>query len=95
MTTLGRYNLAMPLQVNSPAMECVPFTANTSVPVNSVGGGINVYISTDYIFLKMPFLVHRCIVNGVLCFCRAVESAWRSWTMCELRLSPLCARAQV
>ena len=41
MTTLGRYNLAMPLQVNSPAMECVPFTANTSVPVNSVGGGYN------------------------------------------------------
>ena len=51
MTTLGRYNLAMPLQVNSPAMECVPFTANTSVPVNSVGGGYKrLYINGLHIF---------------------------------------------
>lgn len=95
MSAMSLYSQPMSLRVNSSASERALFAVNTYVPVNLNGGGINVYISTDYIFLEMPFLVRQCIVNGVLRFCRAVESAWRNWAMCELRLSPLYARAQV
>ena len=51
MSAMSLYSQPMPLQVNSPAMECVPFTANTSVPVNLNGGGCKrLYINRLHIF---------------------------------------------
>ena len=61
MSAMSLYSQPMSLRVNSSASERALFAANTYVPVNLNGGGINVYISTGYIFLKMPFLVRQCI----------------------------------